>query len=45
MEQDEIIARAVNIVKSNNRKLKIVLAVLGKFNVVTDQKTFEAMMI
>jgi hypothetical protein len=41
MEQDEIIARAVNIVKSNNRKLKIVLAVLGKFNVVTDQKTFE----
>lgn len=41
MEQDEIIARAVNIVKSNNRKLKIVLAILGKFNVVTDQKTFE----
>jgi hypothetical protein len=41
MEQDEIIARAVNIVKSNNRKLKIVLAVLGKFTVVTDQKTFE----
>ncbi len=41
MEQDEIIARAVNIVKSNNRKLKIVLAVSGKFNVVTDQKTFE----
>ena len=41
MEQDEIIARAVNIVKSNNSKLKIVLAVLGKFTVATDQKSFE----
>jgi len=41
MEQDEIISRAVNIVKSNNRKLKIVLSILGKLTVVTDQKTFE----
>ena len=40
MKEDEIIAQAVNIVKSNNRKLKIVLAQFEKYQVVTDQNTF-----
>lgn len=40
MERDDLIAKAVRIVKSNSKSLRIVLSARGKYSVVTDQKTF-----
>lgn len=40
MERDDLIAKAVRIVKSNSKSLRIVLSATGKYSVVTDQKTF-----
>ena len=40
MEREDLIAKAVRIVKSNSKSLRIVLSATGKYSVVTDQKTF-----
>lgn len=40
MKEDDVIAKAVKIVKSNAKTLRVVLSARGKYQVVTDQGSF-----
>lgn len=40
MEKDDLIAKAVKIVKSNSKSLRIVLSARGQYQIVTDQGSF-----